>query len=92
VLSPLPRKPTTLKTTRPSLIANKTKHMLTDNDIEKMKGVFPTKEDHARLETKVNTIEKKVTKIEKNVASIHTDLIAHDKKFEKIGNHMNIEV
>jgi len=58
--------------------------MLTDNDIEKMKKVFPTKEDHERL-------EKKVTKIGKDVASIHTDLIAHDKKFEKIGQHMSIE-
>jgi len=66
--------------------------MLTDKDIEKMKGVFPTKEDHARLETKVNTIEKKVTKIEKSVASIHTDLIAHDEKFEKIGQHMDVKV
>jgi len=66
--------------------------MLTDKDIEKMKKVFPTKEDHERLETKVTTIEKKVTKIEKNVASIHTDLIAHDKKFEKVGQHINIEV
>ncbi len=80
--------------------------MLTNKDIEKMKEVFPTKEDHERLETKlsgidtkvtsletkVTTIEKKVTKIEKDVASIHTDLIAHDKKFEKIGQHMNVEV
>jgi predicted nucleic acid-binding Zn-ribbon protein len=48
--------------------------MITDRDIEKMKAVFATKEDIAKLEKKLS----------RDIKNIHKDLIAHDQRFERI--------